>query len=204
MNSNEILLEVASFKLPALPFSKDALSPLMSEETFNYHFEKHHQTYINNLNNLIKGTEFETKNLGEIIKTSQGGIFNNAAQVFNHTFFWYSMKQNGGGVPTGKMLDLINSSFGSFETFKTEFKNAGLTQFGSGWAWLVFNTSSEKLEIVKTANAETPITNSILKPLITVDVWEHAYYIDYRNDRGTYLETFINKLINWDFALNNL
>ena len=204
MKTLEILSEKAPFKLPILPFAKNDLEPLMSKETFDYHFEKHHKTYIDNLNNLIKGTDFESKNLGEIILSSSGGIFNNSAQVFNHTFFWYSMKKNGGGLPSGEIASKINESFGSFESFKTEFKNAGLTQFGSGWAWLVLNKTTKKLEITKTSNAETPITNPNLTPLLTVDVWEHAYYIDYRNKRADYLDIFINQLINWNFVNNNL
>ena len=202
-----ILSESGVFKLPNLPYEKKDLSPFMSEETFDFHYEKHHKTYIDNLNNLTKGTEFEGKNLGEVITTSynkNAGIFNNAAQVFNHTFFWHSMKKNGGGLPTGKILDLISVAFGTFDEFKQAFKNAGLTQFGSGWVWLVFNKSAKKLEIIKTPNAETPITNPNLIPIITADVWEHAYYIDYRNRRADFLETFLANLVNWDFANKNL
>ena len=203
-----ILAEKGVFALPNLPFAKSDLTPFMSEETFNYHYEKHHKTYIDNLNNLIKGTDFEGKTLGEIILASVGkpefvGIFNNSAQVFNHTFFWHCMKKNGGGEPTDKLLDKIKADFGGFAEFKTAFKNAGLTQFGSGWAWLVLNKNTGKLEVVKTLNAETPLTTSHLKPILTVDVWEHAYYIDYRNKRVDYLDIFIEKLINWEFATQN-
>jgi Fe-Mn family superoxide dismutase len=199
-----ILAEKGVFTLPALPFEKSDLAPFMSKETFEYHHEKHHKTYIDNLNNLIKGTEFEGKTLGEIILSSKDGIFNNAAQVFNHTFFWHSLKKNGGGAPSGKLLALIEASFGSFEAFKTAFKNAGLTQFGSGWAWLVLNKESGKLEVIKTPNAETPLTKSNLKPVLTADVWEHAYYIDYRNKRADYIDIFLNNLVNWDFASQNI
>jgi Fe-Mn family superoxide dismutase len=203
-----ILAENGTFNLPSLPFGKTDLAPLMSEETFNFHYEKHHKTYIDNLNNLIKGTAFEGKTLGEIITLSAGkpefaGVFNNSAQVFNHTFFWHSMKKNGGGEPTGKLLEKIKQDFGGFTEFKTAFKTAGLGQFGSGWAWLVLNKNTGKLEVVKTANAETPLTTAHLKPLLTVDVWEHAYYIDYRNKRVDYLDVFIEKLINWNFVLEN-
>lgn len=203
----EILSESGEFKLPSLPYNKDSLVPFVSVETFDFHYEKHHKIYIDNLNNLIQNTEFKGKKLHEIIMLSFGqnpAVFNNSAQVFNHTFFWHSMKKNGGGMPTGKIADLISSAFGSFDEFKIAFKNGGLSQFGSGWVWLVFNKSIKKLEILKTPNAETPLTNSNLIPIITADVWEHAYYIDYRNKRADFLEAFLTSLINWDFANQNL
>ncbi len=190
-----------SFKLPELPFPKDALKPIISEETFEYHHGKHHQTYVNNLNNLIAGTEFESMSLEEIIKKSSGGIFNNAAQHWNHTFFWNSMSPNGGGTPTDKLLEEINKNFGSFESFKEQFSKAAATLFGSGWAWLVKNPDGS-LSIEQTSNAGTPLTDN-KTPLITIDVWEHAYYIDYRNARPQFIDRFW-EIVNWDFALRNL
>lgn len=206
---HDILNEKGIFTLPKLPFGKSDLGSFMSVETFDFHYEKHHKTYIDNLNNLIKGKELEGKTLKEIILASHkkpelAGVFNNSAQVFNHTFFWHSMKKNGGGEPKGELLNKINESFGDFAKFKEAFKNAGATQFGSGWAWLVLNKNTGKLEVMKTPNAETPITEAHLTPLLTADVWEHAYYIDYRNKRVDYLDVFINHLINWDFVLENL
>ena len=194
------------FELPTLPYGKSALAPHISENTINYHYGKHHQAYVTNLNNLISGTDLAEKSLEEIIKISandktKAGIFNNSAQVWNHTFYWHSMKPNGGGKPTGEVLKLIESDFGSYENFVTEFKNAGATQFGSGWAWLVLD--SGKLKVVKTGNAETPLTTSA-KPLMTMDVWEHAYYLDFQNARPTYIDTFLNHLVNWDFVNENL
>lgn len=194
------------FELPTLPYGKNALAPHISENTINYHYGKHHQAYVTNLNNLISGTDLGDKSLEEIIKISANdktkvGIFNNSAQVWNHTFYWHSMKPNGGGKPTGEILKLIESDFGSYENFVTEFKNAGATQFGSGWAWLVLD--SGKLKVVKTGNAETPLTTSA-KPLMTMDVWEHAYYLDFQNARPTYIDTFLNHLVNWDFVNENL
>lgn len=194
------------FELPTLPYGKNALAPHISENTINYHYGKHHQAYVTNLNNLISGTDLGDKSLEEIIKISANdktkvGIFNNSAQVWNHTFYWHSMKPNGGGKPTGEVLKLIESDFGSYENFVTEFKNAGATQFGSGWAWLVLD--SGKLKVVKTGNAETPLTTSA-KPLMTMDVWEHAYYLDFQNARPTYIDTFLNHLVNWDFVNENL
>lgn len=193
------------FALPRLPYAKDALAPHMSEESFSYHHEKHHNAYVVNLNKLVEGTDLNSKSLEELIllsaqDSSKSGIFNNAAQVWNHTFFWHSMKQNGGGKPGGKLLAQIEENFGSFEDFIEQFKQAGATQFGSGWAWLVDNNGT--LEIVKTANAETPITDG-KKPLLTCDVWEHAYYIDHRNARPAYLNCFIEHLANWEFAEKN-
>jgi Fe-Mn family superoxide dismutase len=192
---------MAAFTLPELPYAKDALAPAISEETLDYHYGKHHQTYVNNLNKLIEGTDDENKSLEEIILSSDGGLFNNSAQVWNHTFYWNSMKPGGGGEPTGELAEKINSAFGSFDDFKAKFAEAATTQFGSGWAWLVDGGS--KLDVVKTANADLPMKHS-QKALITIDVWEHAYYIDYRNARPNYISTWLDKLANWDFAASNL
>lgn len=189
-----------AFTLPELPFAKDALEPHMSAETFSFHYDKHHNTYVVNLNKLIAGTEFENKSLEEIIKTSSGGIFNNAAQVWNHTFFWHSLSPNGGGMPTGELADKIREDFGGFDKFKEEFATAGATQFGSGWAWLVLDNG--KLKIEKTPNAETPLTKG-QTPLLTLDVWEHAYYLDFQNRRPDFISTFLDKLANWEFAAEN-
>ncbi|MDX8000612.1 superoxide dismutase [Fe] [Xenorhabdus sp. Reich] len=190
-----------SFELPALPYAKDALEPHISAETLEYHYGKHHNTYVVNLNNLVKDTEFSGKSLEEIIKTSEGGIFNNAAQVWNHTFYWHSLSPNGGGEPTGRVADAINSAFGSFAEFKQQFTDAALKNFGSGWTWLVKKTDGS-LAIANTSNAATPLTGED-KPVLTVDVWEHAYYIDYRNARPQYLEHFW-ALVNWEFVEKNL
>lgn len=190
-----------SFELPQLPFAKNALAPHISEETLDYHYGKHHQAYVTNLNNLIQGTGFEGKDLETIIKTSEGGVFNNAAQVFNHTFFWNSLSPNGGSVPTGKALEEINKNFGSFAEFKDKFSKAALTLFGSGWAWLA-KDSSGKLEIIQLSNAGTPLTQG-KTPILTIDVWEHAYYIDYRNARPAFIEHFW-ELVNWDNVLKQL
>lgn len=190
-----------AFQLPSLPYPKDALKPYMSEETIEYHYGKHHQTYLNNLNNLIVGTEYEKMNLEEIILKSQGAIFNNAAQTWNHTFFWNCLSPNGGGLPTGLLLEKIIQNFGSFEEFKNQFTNAAVTLFGSGWTWLVQNPDG-KLEIVQTSNAGNPLTSG-KKPLLTIDVWEHAYYIDYRNARAKFVEAFW-EIVNWDFVSKNL
>ena len=195
-----------SFHLPALPYSSKALEPHISENTLNFHHGKHHQAYINKLNELIEGTSFASMSLEEIVKESAGkpdlvGIFNNAAQSWNHDFYWKSMKPNGGGSPTGIILEMLEDSFGSFDQFKEEFKKAATSQFGSGWAWLV--EDYDHLRVMKTGNAETPITSS-LKPLMTCDVWEHAYYLDFQNRRPDYVNTFINHLINWDFVEQNL
>jgi Fe-Mn family superoxide dismutase len=187
--------------LPALPYAKNALEPHISENTLNFHYGKHHNAYVVNLNKLIAGTKFEEKSLEEIVKNSDGGVFNNAAQVWNHTFYWNSMKPNGGGKPTGELLAKIEADFGSYDNFIAEFKTAGATQFGSGWAWLVLENG--KLKVTKTANADTPLTGNA-KPLLTMDVWEHAYYLDFQNARPSYMETFLNKLVNWDFAAANL
>jgi Fe-Mn family superoxide dismutase len=189
-----------AFELPALPYAKDALAPHISEETLEYHYGKHHQTYVTNLNNLISGTEFEGLSLEEIIVKSSGGIFNNAAQVWNHTFYWNCMTPNGGGQPTGALADAINAAFGSFEKFKEEFTKCAVTTFGSGWAWLAKNADGS-LALVSTSNAGCPLTTG-QTPLMTCDVWEHAYYIDYRNARPAYLEHFWS-LVNWDFVAKN-
>lgn len=190
-----------SFTLPELPYAKTALAPHMSEETLNYHHGKHHNTYVTNLNNLIPGTKFEKMSLEEIILSSEGGIFNNAAQIWNHTFFWNSLAPNAGGNPTGKVATLINEAWGSFDAFKEAFTKSALGNFGSGWTWLVQNAEG-KLEIVNTSNAATPLTNK-LNPILTLDVWEHAYYIDFRNVRADFIKGFWS-LANWDFANKNL
>jgi Fe-Mn family superoxide dismutase len=187
--------------LPPLPWAENALNPHISPETIQYHYGKHHNAYVVNLNKLIDGTPNATKSLEEIVKSSEGGVFNNAAQVWNHTFYWNSMKPGGGGKPTGALLEQINASFGSYEKLREELTAAATTQFGSGWAWLV--KDGGKLAVKKTPNAETPLTTSA-KPLLTIDVWEHAYYIDYRNLRPKYIETFFDHLVNWDFAAGNL
>lgn len=193
--------------LPDLPYGKNELEPYISSKTIEFHYGKHHQAYVTNTNNLIQNTPLEKADLETIIKesvndSSKVGIFNNSAQVWNHTFYWHSMKPKGGGEPPKSLLDKIVSDFGSFDNFKNEFKQAAATQFGSGWAWLVLDPSDKKLKVIKTPNAETPITKG-LKPLITIDVWEHAYYLDYQNRRPDYIDTFISNLINWDFALKN-
>lgn len=190
-----------AFQLPDLPFPKDALKPIISEESFDYHHGKHHNAYVTNLNKLIDGTEFADMDLNTIIKKSQGGIFNNAAQHFNHTFFWNCLSPNGGGTPTGEILKAINESFGSFEAFKEKFSNAAATLFGSGWTWLAKNNEG-KLEILQLSNAGTPITLD-KKPILTIDVWEHAYYIDYRNARPQFIEKFWD-IVNWDYANKQL
>ncbi len=189
-----------AFELPALPYAKDALAPHISEETLEFHYGKHHQAYVTNLNNLIPGTEFEGLSLEEIIVKSSGGIFNNAAQVWNHTFYWNCLTPNGGGQPAGALADTINATFGSFEKFKEEFTKCAITTFGSGWAWLVKNADGS-LAIVSTSNAGCPLTTG-QTPLMTCDVWEHAYYIDYRNARPSYVDHFWS-LVNWDFVAKN-
>ena len=190
-----------SFILPELPYAKDALVPYMSVETLEYHYEKHHNAYVTNLNNLIKDTKYEKMTLEEIILSSEGAVFNNSAQIWNHTFFWNSLSPKGGGSPSGKVAELINKKFVNFENFKTEFTKSAISNFGAGWTWLVLNKNGE-LEIKNTSNAQTPLTSD-LKPVITVDVWEHAYYIDYRNERPKYINAFWS-LINWDFCNKNL
>ena len=188
-------------QLPPLSFAKDALSPHISAETLEYHYGKHHQAYVNNLNQLIPGTEYENLPLEDIVRSSEGKIFNNAAQVWNHSFYWKCLKAGGGGAPTGAVAAKINAAWGSYEKFVEELKNAGVTQFGSGWAWLVLEGG--QLKITKTANADMPIARGI-KPLLTLDVWEHAYYLDYQNRRADYLAAVIGKLIDWDFVNANL
>jgi superoxide dismutase, Fe-Mn family len=187
-------------QLPPLPFAKNALAPHMSEETLEFHYGKHHQTYVTNLNNLIKGTEYENLTLEEIVKKSSGGVFNNSAQVWNHTFFWNSLKPQGGGQPTGALAEAINKKWGSFDKFKEEFTKTAVGTFGSGWAWLVKKPDGA-LDLVSTSNAATPLTTDA-KPLLTLDVWEHAYYIDYRNARPKFVEAYWN-IVNWDFAAKN-
>ncbi|APR34713.1 superoxide dismutase [Paraburkholderia sp. SOS3] len=187
-------------QLPPLPFAKNALAPHMSEETLEFHYGKHHQTYVTNLNNLIKGTEYENLTLEEIVKKSSGGVFNNSAQVWNHTFFWNSLKPQGGGQPSGALAEAINKKWGSFDKFKEEFTKTAVGTFGSGWAWLVKKPDGS-LDLVSTSNAATPLTTDA-KPLLTIDVWEHAYYIDYRNARPKFVEAYWN-IVNWDFAAKN-
>jgi len=187
-------------KLPELPYALDALAPTISKETLEFHYGKHHQTYVTNLNNLIKGTEFENATLEEIVKKSSGGIFNNAAQVWNHTFYWNGMAPKAGGEPKGALADAINKQWGSFAKFKEEFTKTAVGTFGSGWAWLV-KKADGSLGLVSTSNAATPLTTAD-KPLLTCDVWEHAYYIDYRNARPKYVESFWG-LVNWDFVAKN-
>ena len=186
--------------LPPLPYALDALAPTISKETLEFHYGKHHQTYVTNLNNLIPGTEFENLSLEDIVKKSSGGIFNNAAQVWNHTFYWNGLKPNGGGAPTGALADAINAKWGSFDKFKEEFTKTAVCKFGSGWDWLV-KKADGSLDLVSTSNAATPLTTDA-KPLLTCDVWEHAYYIDYRNARPKYVEAFWT-LVNWDFVAAN-
>ena len=188
-------------QLPPLPYAKDALAPHISAETMEFHYGKHHQTYVTNLNNLIKGTEFENSALEDIIKKSSGGIYNNSAQVWNHTFFWNSMKPNGGGAPKGALADAINAKWGSFDEFKKAFQASAVGNFGSGWTWLV-KKADGSVDIVNMGAAGTPLTTGD-KALLTIDVWEHAYYIDYRNLRAKFVENFLNDLANWDFAEAN-
>jgi Fe-Mn family superoxide dismutase len=190
-----------AIELPALPYARDALAPHISPETIDYHYGKHHQTYVTNLNNQIKGTEFENAALEEIVAKSTGGMFNNAAQVWNHTFYWNCLKPNGGGEPTGKLGEAIKAAFGSFAAFKEEFTKVALGTFGSGWAWLV-QRADGTLALVSTSNAATPLTTSD-RALLTCDVWEHAYYVDYRNARAKYVEAFWN-LVNWDFVAGQM
>lgn len=187
--------------LPQLPYAKDALQPHISAETIDYHYGKHHQAYVTNLNKLIAGTPFEQSTLEDIILKSEGSVFNNAAQVWNHTFYWNCLKPNAGGAPSGKIAELINQKWGNFEKFKEEFNKAATTNFGSGWTWLVQNKTGQ-IEILNTSNAQTPMTLG-LTALVTFDVWEHAYYVDYRNARPNYL-TAVWNLVNWDFANQNL
>lgn len=190
-----------AFELPALPYAKDALEPHISQETLEYHYGKHHQTYVDKLNAAIDGKPEASKSLEDIIKSAKGPLFNNAAQVWNHTFYWHCLSPNGGGEATGAVADAIKSAFGSFDKFKEDFSNQAAANFGSGWTWLV-KKSDGSVAIVNTSNAETPLTDESVEVLLTVDVWEHAYYIDYRNARPKYLEAFW-KLVNWDFVNEN-
>ena len=189
-----------TYELPALPYAQNALEPVISEETIGYHYGKHHQTYVTNLNNLVPGTEFEGKPLEEIIMSATAGIFNNAAQVWNHTFYWNCLSPNGGGEPSGALAEAINGTFGSFDEFKKQFATSAATNFGSGWTWLVKNDDGS-VEILNTSNAGSALTSG-KTPLMTCDVWEHAYYVDYRNARPKYVEAFWN-LVNWDFISGN-
>lgn len=195
-----------TFTLPELPYAQDALEPHISANTLSFHHGKHHNAYVNKLNELIAGTDLEGKSLEDIIMIAskdepKSGLFNNAAQVWNHTFYWNSMTPNGGGNPTGELADKINADFGSFEKFAEEFKNAGGSRFGSGWAWLVLD-SSGKLKVTKTLNADLPMAHGETA-LLTMDVWEHAYYLDYQNRRPDYMGDFLGKLVNWDFVAQN-
>jgi Fe-Mn family superoxide dismutase len=190
-----------AFELPPLPYERAALEPHISAETLDFHHGKHHQAYVTNLNKQIEGTEFAEMDLESIIRKAQGGIFNNAAQVWNHTFYWNCMKPGGGGAPSGDVASAINSAFGSFAKFSEEFKNACVTQFGSGWGWLIAEKGT--IKIAKTGNADTPMVHG-QTALLTCDVWEHAYYLDYQNRRPDYVQAFIDNLINWDFVAANL
>ena len=195
-----------AISLPELPFAKDALAPVISANTLDFHYGKHHKAYVDNLNKLIAGTDLEKKSLEEIIKIAapdpaKAGIFNNAAQIWNHSFYWQCLKKSGGGAPTGAIAAKINSVWGSYDKFVEELKNAGATQFGSGWAWLILD--GNQLKITKTANADTPLAHG-QKPLLTIDVWEHAYYLDYQNRRPDYIAAVIQNLISWDFVNANL
>lgn len=193
-------------ELPALPYAQDALAPVVSAETLSFHYGKHHKAYVDNLNKLVAGTDLAEAALEKVVaavagKADKAGVFNNAAQVWNHTFFWNSMKPNGGGAPAGAVAKAIDASFGSAENFRKEFANAAMTQFGSGWAWLVADKGA--LRVMKTANADTPLTMGVT-PLLTIDVWEHAYYLDYQNRRADFVAAVMDRLLNWDFANANL
>ena len=190
-----------AYELPELPYAQDALEPHISAETLEYHYGKHHKTYVDKLNGLVPGTEFEGKSLEDVVKTSSGGVFNNAAQIWNHTFYWNCLSPNGGGAASGAVAEAINAAFGSFDKFKEEFTNSAVSNFGSGWTWLV-KKADGSVAIANTGNAATPLTDSKVTPLLTVDVWEHAYYIDYRNARPKYMEAFW-QLVNWDFVNAN-
>ena len=192
---------MARFTLPELPYAIDALAPAISRETLEFHWGKHHQTYVNNLNNLVEGTDWAEKSLEDIILGAEGGLFNNAAQVYNHSFFWSSMTPQGGGEPKGALKDALVATWGSVEAFVKAFSDAAAGNFGSGWTWLVKDADG-KLSILNTSNADTPIRHG-LKPLLTIDVWEHAYYIDYRNARPVFIKAFFEKLVNWAFVEEN-
>ena len=194
------------FTLPPLPYADSALEPVISANTISFHYGKHHKTYVDNLNNLVKGTEFEGAALEKIIadtagKADRAALFNNAAQIWNHTFYWHSMRANGGGKPTGKVAQMIEASFGGYDNFRKEMAATTVSQFGSGWGWLVVDGGA--LKVVKTGNAEVPFTKG-QKPLLTIDVWEHAYYLDHQNKRAAYVDAVIDRLLNWDFAAANL
>ena len=199
-----------SYALPELPYARDALAPHISSDTLDYHYGKHHQAYVNKFNEMTSGTDHEGKDPAEVSKAAyepqklgqQGGLYNNAAQTWNHTFYWNSMKPGGGGAPTGKIGEMIERDFGGYEAFKKEFKEAGATQFASGWAWLV--AKDGKLEIRKTPNAVRPSDHDGATELLTMDVWEHAYYLDYQNGRPNYMDAYLDQLVNWDFAEQNL
>jgi len=184
-----------AFELPPLPYELDALAPHISQETLEYHYGKHHNAYVTNLNKMVEGTDHADSALEDVIMSADGGMFNNAAQVWNHTFYWNCMRPGGGGAPSGAVGDAVGSAFGSYDKFREQFTEAALTQFGSGWAWLVDDGSG--MSIMKTSNADLPMKHSA-RALLTVDVWEHAYYIDYRNARPDYVNTFLDHLINWD------
>ena len=190
-----------AFELPPLPYAEDALAPHISAETLEYHYGKHHKTYVDNLNKAIDGTPDADLTLEEIILKAEGPLFNNSAQVWNHTFFWNSLSPNGGGKPSGDVAARIDADFGSYDEFRTQLTQAGITQFGSGWAWLIDNGG--KLEVTKTANADLPLKHG-QKALWTIDVWEHAYYIDYRNARPKFIDVVLDNLVNWDFVNQNL
>ncbi|MDP2312094.1 MAG: superoxide dismutase [Pseudomonadota bacterium] len=197
---------VTTLSLPPLPYADTALAPVISQNTLSFHYGKHHKAYVDNGNKLLAGTELEGRPMGEIIKATYGksdktGIFNNVAQVWNHDFYWLSMRPGGGGAPTGRVAELINSSFGGYDAFRVELSNAAMTQFGSGWAWLV--SEGGKLKVTKTPNAENPLVHG-QTPLLTIDVWEHAYYLDFQNRRADYVAAWLDKLVNWDFAEKNL
>ena len=194
------------FTLPPLPYADNALEPVISANTISFHYGKHHKTYVDNLNNLAKGTEFEHATLESIVNATAGKadkapLFNNAAQIWNHTFYWHSMKHNGGGKPSGKLAQMIDAAFGSYDEFRKQFSATTVSQFGSGWGWLVVD--GDALKVVKTGNAEVPFTKG-QKPLLTIDVWEHAYYLDHQNKRAAYVDAVIDRLLNWDFAAENL
>ena len=196
---------MSSITLPPLPYAYDALSPHLSENTLRFHHDKHHAKYVEVANGMIKGTPMEKEDLVSIIRQAHGtnqGLFNNAAQSWNHAFYWNCMKPNGGGKPSGKLAELIDKSFGSYDKFRTEFANAGATAFGSGWAWLVWTPSG--LKVTKTTGADCPLTEKDAVPLLTMDVWEHAYYLDYQNLRPSYIDTFLDKLVNWEFVASQL
>jgi superoxide dismutase, Fe-Mn family len=194
------------FTLPPLPYADNALEPVISANTLSFHYGKHHKTYVDNLNNLVKGTDYESASLEKIItetagKADKAPLFNNAAQIWNHTFYWHSLKGNGGGKPTGKLATMVDAAFGSYDNFRKELSATTVSQFGSGWGWLVVDGGT--LKVVKTANAEVPFTKG-QKPLLTIDVWEHAYYLDHQNKRAAYVDAVIDRLLNWDFAAQNL